>query len=98
MFSEALDELVEIKEGWEKVPAFHGLMAEVLVQKGKLDDAVGEFKKTLELADPSGLAYVCRSCQNKSTQWSARCPSCSQWCTYYLEWEALPERSASLAS
>ncbi len=90
MLDEAMDELVEIKKRQEDVAALHALMAEVLAQKGHLEDAVREYKRTSELTSSLRLPFICDSCGRESSDWIARCPSCHQWNTYFLEGEEKP--------
>jgi len=87
MLDEAMDELVEIKKRQEDSVALHGLMAEVFAQKGRLEDAVREYKRTSELANSLRLPFICGSCGRESSNWIARCSSCNQWNTYFLEGE-----------
>ena len=93
MLDEAMDEIVEIKKRRKDTAALHGLMAEVLAEKGQMDKAVREFRRTVELAGSLRLPFVCRSCQRESGEWVARCPSCNQWNTYFLEGEEKPNIS-----
>lgn len=90
MLDEAMDELVEIKKRRRDTPALHGLMAEVLAQKGQFEASVREYKNTTELSGSLRLPFMCRSCHRESVEWIARCPSCNLWNTYFLEGEKTP--------
>jgi tetratricopeptide (TPR) repeat protein len=87
MLDEAMDELVEIKKRGKDLPALHGLMAEVLAQKGQIEEAVQEYKRNAEFTGFLRFPFLCRSCQRQSVEWVARCPSCQQWNTYYQQGE-----------
>lgn len=90
MLDEAMDELVEIKKRRKDDAALHGLMAEVFAQKGQMEAAVREYKRNSDLAGSVRLSFICQSCQRESIEWVARCPSCNQWNTYFLEGEEKP--------
>ena len=90
MLDEAMDELVEIRERGTDLAPLHGLMAQVLAEKGRLDEAVREYKTASERAASLQPSFVCTSCQRKSSDWLARCPSCNKWNTYFLEGEEVP--------
>jgi lipopolysaccharide biosynthesis regulator YciM len=93
MLDEAMDELVEMSKKRDDGATLHGLMAEVLAQKGQLEAAVREYKKTSELAGFLRLSFICHSCQRESPEWVARCPSCRHWNTYSLVGEDQSERT-----
>ncbi|NIQ38685.1 MAG: tetratricopeptide repeat protein [Proteobacteria bacterium] len=82
MLDEAMDELVEIKKRGKDFSALHGLMAEVLTQKGHLNEALQEYKRSTELSGSLQLHFHCRFCNTVSGEWAARCPSCQRWNTY----------------
>ncbi len=92
MLDEAMDELVEVQRRGKEIPAIHGLIAEVFVQKGQPEEAVREYKKIVELTDSLRLAFFCESCGRESTDWSARCPACKRWNTYFQEGEEASSR------
>ena len=86
MLDEAMDELVEMKDRWESIPAYHALMGEVLVQKGRWEDGLQQFKRACSLSDAEKPTFLCRSCGETSQEWMARCPSCDHWNSYFLDW------------
>jgi tetratricopeptide (TPR) repeat protein len=85
MLDEAMDELVEIKERWNTMAPLHGLMAEILTSKGHLEKAVHAYRTATQLTRFGQPVFFCRFCQRKSTEWTARCPTCRQWNGYLLE-------------
>jgi len=90
MLDEAMDELVEIKARGKDTASLHGLMAEMFAEKGRMEEAVREYKTTSDRSGSLRLSFVCASCQRESTEWVAHCPSCNEWNTYLLEGEEKP--------
>jgi tetratricopeptide (TPR) repeat protein len=87
MYDEAMDELVEIEKRRKGMAQLHGLMAQVLAAKGHLEEAIREYRTASELANSQRFPFRCRRCHRESTEWTARCPSCHEWNTYFLEGE-----------
>ncbi|MBN1253812.1 MAG: DUF1049 domain-containing protein [Deltaproteobacteria bacterium] len=82
MIDEALEKLKELEVNLSEHPSYHYLLAEVYAHRGDYEQAMGEYRKGLNLEGGTYVPYHCTNCQNESKNWLPLCPECNQWGTF----------------
>jgi len=84
MVDEAKEQLQAIESSGVETSQVHVLLAETYRRCQQLEEAIKEYKKALGISRRLHLNYVCENCQQTSTEWDSRCPSCGKWNTSSL--------------
>jgi lipopolysaccharide biosynthesis regulator YciM len=80
MVDDALETLsAEVPEDY---PQWNQLLGELFLRRNQCEQAVEEFKKTIDFKQTLSLPYCCSKCGREDDDWSGRCPSCGSWNTY----------------
>ncbi|MGD2080255.1 MAG: tetratricopeptide repeat protein [Nitrospirota bacterium] len=80
MVDDALETLsAEVPEDY---PQWNELLGELFLRRNQCEQAVEEFKKTIDFKKTLRLPYCCSKCGREDDDWSGRCPSCGRWNTY----------------
>lgn len=82
MVDDAFEILTSIDTGGTSYPELHFLLGNLYLRKNRLDKAVNEFKKVLDIKKSVRLPYCCNNCAFTAEEWSGRCPNCFQWNTF----------------
>lgn len=82
---EMVDDALETLSAIEPVkpqPELHQLLGALHMKRQQCEQAVREFRKSIDIKKAFRLPYCCRNCGNVSDDWSGRCDSCGVWNTY----------------
>lgn len=82
MLDDAVDVLNTIDTSANPIPSVHMIQGNIYQRRGKMAQAVGEFKKALEFRRKLVVPYTCSNCDYSDVEWSGRCPQCARWNTY----------------
>lgn len=66
----------------EDYPQWNQLLGELFLRRNQCEQAVEEFKKTIDFNKTLRLSYCCSKCGHEDDDWSGKCPSCGRWNTY----------------
>lgn len=87
MVDEALQHLTDLETTGIDFTKLHLLLAEAHRRRNKIDQAVVEYQRALNIDGHLRLGFVCEECGAKHTEWLSRCPECKTWDSMVL-----PER------
>lgn len=82
MLDDSLEVLSSIDTSANLLPPVHMITGNIYQRRGKLEGAMKEFRKALELEKKLIVPYTCSNCDYSDTEWSGRCPQCGRWNTY----------------
>jgi lipopolysaccharide biosynthesis regulator YciM len=81
MIDDALETLSS-PEMSDSYPELHQLMGELYIRRSQCDEAVAEFRKSINMKKTFRLPYICGVCGHSSEDWSGRCSECGNWNTF----------------
>ena len=87
MVDEALQHLTDLEATGIEFQKLHLLLAEAHRRRHKIDQAVVEYQRALQINSHLLLGFVCEQCGAKHNEWLSRCPECRSWDSLVL-----PER------
>ena len=87
MVDEALQHLTDIEATGVEFQKLHLLLAEAHRRRKKIDQAVVEYQRALQIDGHLRLGFICEECGAKYSEWLSRCPECKTWDSL-----TLPER------
>ena len=82
MVDEAFEQLRAIESAGVNSPQLRLLLGEAYRRRNRMDEALGEYQKALNLDPQLRLGFVCETCKNPSPEWLSRCPKCGTWGSY----------------
>lgn len=87
MVDEAMQHLTDVEATGIDFTKLHLLLAEGQRRRNRIDEAITEYQKALNIDSHLLLGFVCEACNAKFDVWHSRCPQCKSWDTLVL-----PER------
>lgn len=84
MVDEAKEQLQAVESSGVESTQVHLLLAETYRRCREPEQAINEYQKALGISKRLHLNFVCEKCQDVSTEWNSRCPSCGEWNTSSL--------------
>jgi len=87
MVDEALQHLTDLETTGIEFQKLHLLLAEAHRRRHKIDQAVVEYQRALQINSHLLLGFVCEKCGAKQAEWQSRCSECRTWDSLVL-----PER------
>ncbi len=95
MIDEGLMALKKVESLGYDSPLLHVLLGEFMTRRDRIEDAVSEYKKFVNITFGLKPQYQCGECGHMERKWSARCGSCRNWNTLTLP--ELPEAAVTPA-
>lgn len=86
---EMIDDALEVFSGIDpavcSTPKLHCIKGYLYLRRNQITKAIAEFKEICHEDKVSTITYICKECHSSNSEWSGRCPICSQWNSFEVD-------------
>ncbi|MBN2720654.1 MAG: DUF1049 domain-containing protein [Proteobacteria bacterium] len=84
MIDESYQILKKVESRGYESPLLFALLGEANVRRDRSDEAIEDFRRSINLSDGMSPRFTCGNCGHVSEKWHAKCQSCGNWNSYAL--------------